>query len=475
MITRIELDGFKTFHRFALDLEPMQVIVGPNAAGKSNLFDAILFLSQMAETDLRTAFRKLRGEAGELFTVLPDGRRTTQMQLAVEMLVDREVRDSWGAEAVLGNTRLRYELSISRHTDSNGLERMSVESESLTPIRRQDDTWVRRLPKDSQKRWAPRPSGRTTPFIATVRDQGVPTIYLHQDGRQGRKGNVAAKIERTVLSGVQNTEFPHAFAARNEMLSWRLLQLNPEVLREPSSMIGSQVMAADGRFLPGALARLQAQDPSLIADITRDLGNLVPGIVRLEVEADRTRDEYVIWATMQDGRRFSSRVLSDGTLRMLALLSLKNDPEHRGVVLFEEPENGIHPFRLKNLAKLLSDLATDFTDPDQFDVPLRQFLCNTHSPVFVSQPDILPHVVFAHTVLLVDPATSLPAQRVTRMVPIRSSSIQPGFDLPISQEEQAYTLEEVKAYLESADPGEAVNTLSIGVNQRPWKQNGKSG
>jgi AAA15 family ATPase/GTPase len=36
MLTRIEIDGFKTFRHFALDLEPFQVIVGPNGVGKSN-------------------------------------------------------------------------------------------------------------------------------------------------------------------------------------------------------------------------------------------------------------------------------------------------------------------------------------------------------------------------------------------------------------------------------------------------------
>ena len=41
MITRIEIDGFKTFDRFVLDLRPFTAVVGPNASGKSNLFDAI--------------------------------------------------------------------------------------------------------------------------------------------------------------------------------------------------------------------------------------------------------------------------------------------------------------------------------------------------------------------------------------------------------------------------------------------------
>ena len=66
MITRIELDGFKTFQDFKLELAPFQVIVGPNGAGKSNLFDALRLLSRLADVDLRSAFQALRGEAGEL-------------------------------------------------------------------------------------------------------------------------------------------------------------------------------------------------------------------------------------------------------------------------------------------------------------------------------------------------------------------------------------------------------------------------
>ena len=65
---------------------------------------------------------------------------------------------------------------------------------------------------------------------------------------------------------------------------------------------------------------------------------------------------------------------------------------------FEEPENGVHPYRLKNIARVLGQLATEFDDPEQQALPLRQFLCNTHSPVFISQPSILSHVLFALTV-----------------------------------------------------------------------------
>src|SRR5439155_19127893 len=117
MITQIEIDGFKTFKDFKVELAPFQVIVGPNGAGKSNLFDALQLLSRLVEMDLQTAFQpprddplKPRGDAYELFTLLPNGERVERMRLAVEMLVDQKVQDDLGGEYELTYRRLRYEL-----------------------------------------------------------------------------------------------------------------------------------------------------------------------------------------------------------------------------------------------------------------------------------------------------------------------------------------------------------------------------
>src|SRR5947209_14825870 len=98
MLTKIEIDGFKTFKDFKVELAPFQVIVGPNGSGKSNLFDALQLLSRLAEMDLRTSFQRLRGDPDELFTKFSNGQRTDRIRMAVEMLVDRKVRDSGGGE-----------------------------------------------------------------------------------------------------------------------------------------------------------------------------------------------------------------------------------------------------------------------------------------------------------------------------------------------------------------------------------------
>jgi predicted ATPase len=459
VITRIELDGFKTFQDFTLDLGPFQVIVGANGAGKSNLFDALRLLSRLADADLRTAFQDLRGEAGELFTVLPDGSIVTQMHMAVEMLVDRQVRDSWGAEEELRHTRMRYELTIERRDDERGLERLYVVRESLTALRRETDRWIQRHLRPQRERWLPAlRRGRQEPFISTEERGGTTTINLHQDGHGGRKASVAEKVERTVLSGVSNTEFPHAFAAREEMRAWGFLQLNPQVLREPSPMLSQPFVAPDGSNLPNALARMRATDPYQLNDVSRDLANLVPGLIAVEVEEDQPRNRYIIRAETEDGRSFSSRVLSDGTLRMLVLVTLKNDPQHHGVLCFEEPENGVHPFRLERMAQVLRDLATDFNDPDQADEPLRQLLVNTHSPAFIRQAVILPHLLFAHMVTHIQPGTEKQPLRVTRIVPI-DTNLQMRWALGLDEPERAYTVEQIIHYLSSADSNEAIAHL----------------
>jgi len=463
LITLIEIDSFKTFQDFKLELSPFQVIVGPNGAGKSNLFDALHLLSRLADTDLRSAFQELRGDAIELFTTFPNGQSVNKMSLAVEMLVDCSIQDSWGTKAELKYTRMRYELELLRRNDEQGLERLYVLRESLKAIPRADDNWCQKHGLSTQNNWLPKGTGHRT-FISTEKTKtGQSTIHLHPDGHGGRKSLVAEKIERTVLSGVTNAEFPHAFAAREEIRNWRFLQLNPEVLRSPSSMLAPPSLSADGHNLATTLARMQAEDRYALNDIASDLANLVSGVLKIEVDADQTRNQYTIRALMQDKISFSSKVLSDGTLRMLVLATLKNDLQHRGVLCFEEPENGVHPSRLKNIAHLLRELATDFQDEHQKDLPLRQLLVNTHSPVFISQAEIRDALLFAYMVTRVGPQEKgISPHRVTRIVQVAKPHPQLKFDFGpiISKEEQNYTVDQIKHYLDSDTLNEAYEILA---------------
>ena len=469
MITRIELDGFKTFQDFKFDLSPFQVIVGPNGAGKSNLFDALHLLKSLAEEEnIQDAFQRLRGDAIELFTQFSNGKVVNKMRLAVEMLIDLYIEDS-GVEVELKYTRMRYELEISRRIDEKGLERLYVSYESLGTIPRNDDIWCKRHGLSTQNKWLPKLGNRgkryrrgesgKIPFISTEKN----TIHLHRDGDSWRTfsiGSVDIMNDRTMLSRGTSIERPHVFAARKEMRLWKFLQLNPDVLRMPSPTHASTSLSAQGHNLATTLVRMRGEDPFLLNDVSRDLADLVPGILKVEVDTDQARNQYIIRATTQDQTSFSSRVLSDGTLRMLALATLRNDPEHHGVLCIEEPENGVHPSRLQSIARVLRDLATNFQDEDQVNLPLRQLIVNTHSPAFISQTEIRNALLFAYMVTRMrPPEKEIPPQRVTRIVPVIKSDAQLLSDLEVSEEEKTYTLDQIKDYLNSDSLNDAVHNI----------------
>lgn len=388
MITKIEIDGFKSFSKFEMSFTPFTVIAGTNASGKSNLFDALRLLSSLASTDLRNAFSfpDQRGSIDELFSLYTAEKTVSEMTFAVEMLVKRTVEDNWGAFGDIKTPRLRYELTIARKKNEKKFEELYVKHERLSKINPDEDTWAKNYLGNKHKFiWKSTQSGGTSrPYIYTEAVNGVTTIRIRQDGKQGGKATVANSINQTVLGSVTSADFPHAFAAREELRSWNFMQLNPEVLREPTKQETnfSNRIGHSGENLAAALFRLKCDDEYNLIEISRALKTFLPEYTSVDVKDDKANKQFIISISNEDGKVFTSRVLSEGTLRLLALCILLVDDQHQGLLCFEEPENGIHPFRIKAMVKLLKDLSMDLDNPD---ILLRQVIINTHSPSLLKE------------------------------------------------------------------------------------------
>ncbi len=162
MITRIKIDGFKSFYNFEMEFTPFTVLAGVNASGKSNLFDALQLLSRLAEVDLKTAFSEQRGDPSELFTQYGENAYAPEMRFEVEMLVNRKIRDNWGGESELKYTRLKYELKIKRITNPRGFDDLVVINEHLENLRHNEDKWIEKhIEKEKRIHWRPKvESGR---------------------------------------------------------------------------------------------------------------------------------------------------------------------------------------------------------------------------------------------------------------------------------------------------------------------------
>ncbi len=250
-------------------------------------------------------------------------------------------------------------------------------------MKHNEDQWIKKIDKKLREYWRPSVAigRRGVPYMETTEENGIPTVIVPQDGSGGGKKRFPlTNASRTVLSSFDSVDFPHLLAVKEELKNWKFLQLNPDDLRKPSKKDGHDNISQSGQYLAAALQRIKRQNPYILREISRKLNSFLPNFIDVDVVDETENRQYLIRLQDVDGKYYSSRVLSEGTLRILSLCILKHDPFHNGLLCFEEPENGIHPFRIEAMAKLLEDLSTQFEDKDE---PLRQVIVNTHSPLLL--------------------------------------------------------------------------------------------
>ncbi len=407
MLIRLKVKGFKNLANVDVLLGPFTCIAGVNGVGKSNLFDAITFLSMLADRPLMEAAKSVRDErhhatdVRSLFLKRGTGH-VDEMSFEAEMLVPATGKDDLGQVATAAITFLRYSLILRYCRDDSlpSAERLEVIKEELAYINKGDAKKHLHFPHSVEWRNSVMQGGthRGKPFLSTEVRGTNRLVKVHQDGRSGRPRDYpAGNLPRTVLSSVNAVESPTALLARREMKSWRLLQLEPSSLRNSDSFNAPTHVGVDGSNLASTLHHLARKEAgngngqhgssSVFASVANRLSSLVEDVYNVQIDEDLQRELFTLQVVDRDHNLHAARALSDGTLRFLALAVLERDPGARGLLCFEEPENGIHPERVSSMLDLLKDLCVDTQEPIGEGNPLRQVIVNTHSPAVVGLID----------------------------------------------------------------------------------------
>jgi predicted ATPase len=422
VLTRVEIDGFKTFKDFTLDVPPFLVVLGQNAAGKSNLFDAIAFLSRLAQgASVMQAVRESRGDLSELMHRDSSGRRVSEISFAVELAPHDELADG-----------VRYELRLGVRSedplDPQGTQSLVVTHERLFV--------ARSSPSLDEVRWV---EVAYTPAADAAGDDTSSTLYPAPHALR------PAVILTTWTVGGQSdaVETPHSSVdalvkrLRREIAQWRVLALEPSALQTSDSYDDEDELSPSGRHLPNALARLvrrtkrEDRPEGVLSDIASDLSSVVPDVIGLRLDDDRVRRVRSVVVQTRGQAEYAATVASDGTLRALALVVALRDPEASGLLCLEEPENGIYPQLLARFVRRIRTWTMDGTG-----AAVRQVILSSHAPAVLaalppaeSGRPLRDDVVFLD---LVSRTAETSMSRVTRVRRVRTGApLAPDLDQPV--------------------------------------------
>ncbi len=365
MIRRIEALRYRCLRDVAQELHGFQVLVGPNASGKSTFLDVLHLLSDILNNGLQKAAFRRSPNPHSLFWM----EQAASFEVAVEFEIPKEKRQN-------GFTRARYEVALGLDTQ----EQFSVLAESLWLKPDQD------APTIIQRCLFPSP---TPPRASLMSKSGGGTTkgWRNIISKKAEGDNHYFKAETTGwnnpfrlgpyrlgLSNLPEDEerFPVAIWVKRVLMEGiHKLVLNGEAMRNPSPVGSSFEFQADGSNLPWVLETLRKRRERYnrwIAHVKTALPD-VRSIETVEKPEDKSRYLRVSYA---NGLKAPSWSLSDGTLRLLALVLLAYLDNAGGVFLVEEPENGIHPQAVETVFQSLSSSLSS------------QILCASHSPVVLS-------------------------------------------------------------------------------------------
>lgn len=333
LLTRIQARNFRSLENVDVELGGLNVLIGPNGSGKTNLLNVLRFLATTVRYDLNAALEDWRG--------FEHVQRQDERPGAVKITIRGVITQNASA-----NAPDEYSLELS--TTKTGISR----KEDFT-FKRQGGQGRRYTARGNRITISGDAERRVQ--LASAQTTGLATLPKLADD----EGGLGIRAFADFLTRI------------------RVLEPNVELARQPARQYDA-ALAGDAANLADALARLRIGDPDSWALLVSDVRRCLPGLVDITLQPSGGSARSVVVNLIEQGlaRPLELADASFGTVRVLALLAALHEPDPPPFTAIEEVDHGLHPYALDIIVDRLR-AASERT----------QILAATHSPTLVNRLD----------------------------------------------------------------------------------------
>jgi predicted ATPase len=296
----ITVKGFKSFASIEkLPLEPINVVIGPNGSGKSNFIGVFAFLNAIRDGHLQDYVTK----SGGAEKILHFGSKTTGV--------------------------IEIHISFKEEVNQYKIELGPAPGDQLYP------------------------AGEIVWFWNKSRFPDEP--YAEPLNPQGREAGISNPKAKKVVGYV-----------RDHLEKWRLYHFHDtsadSPMKKTASLNDNRFLRPDGSNLAAFLYFLRKKHEESYGLIRSTVQRVAPFFDDFQLEPKQLNPDTIIleWRHKNSDAYFDATMISDGTLRFIALATLFLQPDRYrpSVILVDEPELGLHPYAITMLASLIKQAAT---------------------------------------------------------------------------------------------------------------------
>lgn len=351
----ISADNFLSLQAVEVDLGPLNVLVGPNASGKTNLLKVIQFLGDTVRTDLMPAVTEHGGFDALRFrgtTPSPKKRKSKKAQQSRRTSI-----------------RIGIKAQVTKHSSPNALDEYSLSFWEM-PLKQGPKILAR---SESLRFKRVRGRGRRI----TVQGRRV---TIHDEAQEAETQHLSLGTRSSGLSTLRRLGEEQGAERVDELATlfetFRVFEVDADAARQPSAVPYSDTLASDGSNLAAFLAWMSKAHPETFQLLSDDLAAIVPGVSGIHLRPVGGSNEGITIAIAEHALEGLTDLgaASFGTVRGLAILAMLHDPNPPLLTCVEEIDHGLHPHALDRIVERMRD-ATQRT----------QLMVVTHSPALVNR------------------------------------------------------------------------------------------